>query len=309
MIWNVLMGAVVLLVLILFWMLYREIGLINRQLQQLIHEKRQPFIRQSSPFPVNRQLVRNVNNVLQQIEQITVEKIHSELARKQLISNVSHDLRTPLTSLLGYINMLKTDSSLSTEEKIAYINVIERKAEALYELIEHFFELSRLEAGDEPLQQERVNVTETVRQQLFAYYQDFQQRELEPQLDLPEQDLFALADSRALQRVITNLITNSLRYGSAGDRFGVRVWEEKGRIWVEVWDNGQGLQQDELERVFQRAYRTAEGSGKDLSGNGLGLHIVKKLIERMGGTIGVQSVPYVRTTFTFHLPQETNEES
>jgi signal transduction histidine kinase len=308
MMWTVIGAVIAAFFLVLFLMLWRDMRQINDQLQQIMAGERKPFIRQNSPLPVSQRLVHNGNSILRQIERVTEEKVQSEMARKQLICNISHDLRTPLTSLLGYVDMLKKEEALAPEERKAYIDVIERKAQTLYELVEHFFELSRLEAGDEPLNCDRLNISETVRQHLFAYYQDFKQRELEPELDLPPEDLFAYGDRRALQRVMTNLISNSLRYGTGGDRFGVRVREEGAFVRVEVWDNGQGIAEDKVDEVFQRTYH-AEPKGQQMAGSGLGLHIVKKLVERMGGTVSVSSKPYVRTAFAFSLPQQAKKKS
>ncbi|CAH0120460.1 MULTISPECIES: sensor histidine kinase KdpD [unclassified Paenibacillus] len=306
--WAIAATAAAVLLFVLLFKFHREITRMNRQLKQMLDRQQHPFVREPSVFAANRQLIRHINEVLRQIERITEEKNKSETARKQLVSNISHDLRTPLTSLLGYVEMLDTDENLQKEEQAEYIRIVHHKARTLYELAEQFFELSRLEAGEEPLHRERINVSETVRQILFSYYEDFKARHLEPSLDLPDADAFAVADRRALTRILTNLIANSLRHGAGGDRFGVRVRDEADNVAVEVWDNGKGIPAPELDRIWSRMYTLGPSRNKALHGSGLGLHIVKQLVERMGGGIDAGSVPYERTSFVFRLPKDRGGE-
>ncbi|WP_175482555.1 sensor histidine kinase [Thermoflavimicrobium dichotomicum] len=227
----------------------------------------------------------------------------SEEMRKQLISNISHDLITPLTSLLGYIEVLKNDPHLSEEEKIKYINIIEQKAHSLNELMEHFFQLSKLEAKDVTFHLEKINLSQIVKQTLILYYDEFTKLQIEHVISMPKQDVFALGDVQATKRILHNLISNHLKYGSEGNQFGIEIREENEKVWIDLWDNGRGIPAHEMENIFERLYTLEPSRNKKLQGNGLGLSIVKQLVEYQKGNIVVKSVPYEKTVFSFCLPK------
>lgn len=244
-----------------------------------------------------------INKTIESFQNVLADKKTDEQMRKVLISNVSHDLRTPLTSLLGYIEVLKTDDQLSSDEKQEYIEIIEQKAKSIYAMMEDFFQLAKLEANDEIITVKRMNITEIIKRIIFSYYHDLEQANIVPIIDLPQEDIFAYVDERAFTRIINNLITNSLKYGKDGNYLSIKLRQDQDFVWVDVTDKGKGIPSKELQSIFERTYTLEHSRNRNFQGTGLGLTIVKKLIEKHNGQITVQSVPFDHTTFSFSLPK------
>lgn len=250
-----------------------------------------------------KQLCGNLNNLIDQIQNTFERAQYLEESRKKMISNISHDLRTPLTSLLGYVEALQTDDHLTEEERIQYLDIIARKGNRLTELFQAFFELSKLESNDARLKVQKVNLTAKAQEVLLTFYQEITHAGLTPELDLPEQALHAYGDGDAIERVLNNLISNALRYGASGGVIGLALREEAEVIRIEVWDRGQGIHPDDLPYIFERLYTGERSRNSQLQGNGIGLTITKQLVEKMRGRIEVHSVPGEQTMFSITLPK------
>jgi len=225
-----------------------------------------------------------------------------EEERQRMISNISHDLRTPLTSLLGYIGALRKDESLTEQERIDYLRIVSEKGGDLFKLIQEFFELARLEEEQEELPLQKVDIAELARTVLLDFYIEFTKLNITPITYITEQSVFVNGNTDALHRVLQNLISNSLRYGTDGKEIGVTVRETKEMIWVDVWDNGKGITPENLPHIFERLYTPETSRNATLRGTGLGLTIAKTLIEKQGGQIKVESVPNKKTIFSIGLP-------
>ena len=250
-----------------------------------------------------KQLCGNLNNMIDQFQN-TFERAHYlEETRKKMISNISHDLRTPLTSLLGYVEALQTDKQLTEEERRQYLEIIATKGNRLTELFQAFFELSKLESNDTRLKVQKVNMTAKAQEALLTFYQEITQAGLTPELDLPEEPLYAYGDGDAIERVLNNLISNALRYGASGGVIGLALREKAETISLEVWDRGQGIHPDDLPYIFERLYTGERSRNSQLQGNGIGLTITKQLVENMRGRISVHSVQGEQTLFSFELPK------
>lgn len=226
-----------------------------------------------------------------------------EEERKRMIANISHDLRTPLTSLLGYLDALQHDATLTAEEKEAFLRIAAEKGNALLALLQEFFELARLEADDSEPELQRVNLAEIVPEVLLGFYPDFVKAAITPVVEIPDAPLYVRADAAYLRRILNNLLSNALRYGGDGKEIGIGLREEPGLVWVDVWDRGKGISAHNLPHVFERLYTGEASRNTALRGTGLGLTITKNLVEKQGGRITVTSRPNEKTIFSFCLPR------
>ncbi|MCR8842601.1 HAMP domain-containing histidine kinase [Paenibacillus sp. SC116] len=221
--------------------------------------------------------------------------------RKQMIANISHDLRTPLTSLLGYLEALSSDSTLTVEEKNNFIRIVSDKGNLLMERLQDFFELAKLEADDSQSELVEVNLTGILQEVLVEFYPNFQKAAITPIVNIPDSPLYVMSNQIQLRRVIENLMSNALRYGLDGKEVGVAVREQSDYVWVDIWDRGKGISPQDLSRVFERFYTGAASRNQSLRGTGLGLTITKSLVEKQGGQITVSSIVGGITVFSFSL--------
>lgn len=249
------------------------------------------------------ELTANLNRLVEEFQKIIGLNKSYENERKQMISNISHDLRTPLTSMLGYIEVIKNDKNIKEEEKDQYLDIIERKCEALKALIDRFFELSKMESNDIKLNMAKQNICEIVRQNVVLFYNDFMTNNIEPIINVPDKDIYVNCDKDLVDRILNNLISNSLRYSVQGTKIGINILEKEDKIAVEVWDNGKGIPKEQIPYIFDRLYTLEKSRNNKFQGSGLGLTIAKKLVEKQGGEIFVESIPNEKTSFVFELPK------
>lgn len=212
---------------------------------------------------------------LRQEERALYRRKEQEL--RQQIANVSHDLRTPLTSILGYLQLLEGDG-LSPEKKAEYLAVIEGRARTLQVFIAAFYDLSRIEGGELPLEREKVDLGRALSDQLAAAYEQIEAAGLAVEVDIAPGLPPVWADGGAVTRIFSNLLTNALRHGE--EALAVKLYRE-GNVIVSAFSNRAGeLTEEDAAHVFERFY-TADKMRTGQS-TGLGLAIVKALAERMG---------------------------
>ena len=226
------------------------------------------------------ELLDAVNILLELRQAERSASLERERSLRRQIANVSHDLRTPLTSILGYLQLLE-DETLPLAERQEYLNVVKGRAKALQSLITSFYDLSRLEGGEYPIQQERVDLHSSLSSLLASFYSDFTDGGFDVNVDLQEGLPPVLADPAGVLRVFTNLIRNALDHGQG--RMEVSLFLEEGQV-VSLFRNGaEGLSEEDLPHVFDRFF-TADKmrTGRN---TGLGLAIVKALAEQMGCTL------------------------
>jgi signal transduction histidine kinase len=224
-----------------------------------------------------------------------------KVSMKRMLANVSHDLKTPLTVIAGYIEMLQNQPNIHEQERIRLLQQVHSKTLELITLINTFFDLAKLESGDKDIPLEKVNLTEICKNNILLFYELIQIKGLEVVIEIPEKSVFALGNEEALNRVLNNLISNGLRYGADGKMIGLKLFYDETRVYVEVSDKGKGMNETEQERVFERMFTLEESRNKAFQGSGLGLTITKRLVEEMQGDISIQSIPFEKTSFTFSL--------
>lgn len=220
-----------------------------------------------------------------------------------MISNISHDLRTPLTSMLGYMELIFEDDSLSDEKKNEYLKIIYNKGNSLYGLMEEFFKLSKLDSDDINLNIKKLNLSETIRQNIIAFFSDIQRLNIKPKIDVGQADIYIFSDEKIINRILNNLIINIIKHGEKATEMGIELIEEEKYVVINVWDNGIGMTEEELTHIFDRLYIADKSRSTSLNNSGLGLTIVKKLVELLDGSISVSSISFEKTTFSLKLPK------
>lgn len=199
---------------------------------------------------------------------------------RQSMTNMSHDLRTPLTSILGYLK-LATQPDIAEDEQRRYLEVVKNKSLNLQQLIEQFFLLSRVESEIVQVKQQPTELTAILQEVIAGYYEDFIQQDIQPVIEMPENAVWCLGDEDALRRVFNNLLQNMIKH--EGKSAEIKLAYDMNKKWILVYftNNVTNLNQAEAERFFERFY-TADRmrSGQN---TGLGLSIVKELVEKMGG--------------------------
>ncbi len=241
-------------------------------------------------------LCAQINRLLEDRQKIRVDYRKQELSSKKMLSNISHDIKTPLTVILGYLEILR----LKDPENAA-LQKTEVKAKQVMELIDHFFTLAKLEAGDRNLEITKVNITEICRENVLEFYEILQQREFTVELMIPEKSIYVQGEKKSVERILNNLISNVLRYGSDGNYMGVFLREDMEDVSIDVADRGKGIEKEFADSVFERLYTMEDSRNRKIQGNGLGLTIARNLARQMGGDILLESEPGRRTVFTVVL--------
>ena len=221
--------------------------------------------------------------------------------RRELVTNVSHDLRTPVTVLRGDLEtLLMRDESLTAEDRRHYLSTALAQSERLGDLVSELFELSRLDSGDTPIEREPFSAAELAQDVVQKVANRAREAGVHLQAELDAATPLVDGDLRLIERVLENLIHNALRHTEPGGSLRVGVREHLGGVRIEIEDSGCGIAPDDLPHVFQRWYR---GRASDLPGEGagLGLAIAKKVVELHDSEIKVESEPGVGTTFRFDL--------
>jgi signal transduction histidine kinase len=277
----------------------RQLAYIAKTLHDILDEGGAGRLLLHTDDPEMRKLLIALNRLLAASSSAKADYARAERSTKQMIANMSHDLKTPLTVVLGLTESIARDRSLGEEERIAMSAKAHERASDMLHLMNQFFDLARLESGDhQAIPLERRNVGEICAAQAL-YYHDLMEREgLEAVIAIPESPVYALVNEEALGRVLRNLLSNAIRYGRAGGVIGLTVSESERGARIEIWDRGAGIREQDQERVFERLYTLEDSRNPAYQGSGLGLTITKRLVELMGADIRLSSVPYERTAFT-----------
>ena len=223
----------------------------------------------------------------------------TEERRQALIADVAHELRTPLTTIKGYMEALMDEVMPADQETY---QLIYQEADRLYRLVRDLQELSRLEAGQMGLAREPVAIADLVQGVLGRVRPQFQRKSVQLACNVAPDTGYALGDADRLYQVMLNLLSNALQYTPVGGRVDVTAYNERERVCVAVRDNGIGISPEHLGQIFGRFYRVDKSRSRIGGGTGIGLTIVKHIVEAHGGTIAASSLPGLGSTFTLSLP-------
>ncbi|WDV07118.1 sensor histidine kinase [Lysinibacillus irui] len=276
---------------------------------QYMHEKIQAIVNKptnekvlvATTNPEIQQLLITINALLDDKQKVLATHRKMEDSMKKMLANISHDLKTPLTVVLGYIEILQLQSSISEEERQRLLTGVHAKTLEVLKIIHTFFDLAKLEAGDANYPITKINICEICRKNILSFYDMVTSVGLNINISIPELPMYALGNEEALDRVLNNLLSNAIAYGADGNVIGLTVRNDETNIYIDVWDQGKGIDEYHIDTVFERMYTLEDSRNKSFQGSGLGLTITKRLVEIMDGSIQLSSIPYKKTIFTIAL--------
>ncbi|PAF19115.1 sensor histidine kinase [Terribacillus saccharophilus] len=251
-----------------------------------------------------RDLLNEINSLLDYHQESMADLARLRISTNRMLSNVSHDLKTPLTVISGYIETIQHDKQFSAEERELLLAKVQVKVMEVAGLINTFFDLAKLESEDWQLEMKRIQLNEICRKTILGYYDTLTSKGFAVHIDLPEESMHIEADPAALTRILENLLSNSIRYGKEGKTVGMTLRQDEENVYVDVWDKGKGIQETNKDRIFERLYTADDARTSTAQGSGLGLMIAKRLTEQMQGQIHFTSIPYTKTTFTLTFPKQ-----
>lgn len=242
----------------------------------------------------------SLNKMVSDLRELIDKEREAERTKNELITNVAHDLRTPLTSIIGYLEILSGGKELDKEIQGKYISIAYIKTKRLEKLIEDLFGFTKLNYGKVAMQVTSVDVVKLLSQLLEEFYPSFVDKNLsyELQSNIPVQMI--LADGNLLARLFDNLINNAIKYGADGKRILVKVHGGEELVTIQVINYGFVIPADELPFIFNKFYRVEQSRSTHTGGTGLGLAIAKNIVDMHGGTIDVTS-DLSGTVFTVKL--------
>jgi signal transduction histidine kinase len=278
-----------------------EIKYIRNKLRKVVNEETGERLLLNTEDKYIKSLLIQINRLLDHNQKIKGNYNSIELSMRKMLSNISHDLKTPLTVILGYIEIINNDKSLTSEKVMSLLKTVNLKTVEVLALINRFFELVKLESEDKKLNSSRIDICEVSRKIILDYYEILISKEFEVVIDIPDDSVFVSGDEEAIERVLNNLITNAIQYGSDGKMVGLKIRITDNDVFVEISDKGKGINEMHKDRVFERMYTLEDSRNTNYQGSGLGLTITKRLVEQMEGSISLNSVPFKETTFSVRL--------
>ena len=291
--------------LVLFTLLTRRLQRVARSVREFEQGKYDTRLDASAKDEIG-ELARAYNRMADTIAANLDKLRQTDSLRRELIANVSHDLRSPLTSIQGYVEtlMMKQDS-LSSEQIREYLQIVLSDATKLNEMVHELFELSKYEARQMEPKLERFSLTELIQDVVVKYRTRAEQRQVSLVALLPEKLFFVLADINMIERVLSNLIENALAHTPGDGQVTVELQEEDGRAQVRVIDSGTGIDKRDVPFIFDRFFssgRSGRNEAGSRRGSGLGLAIAQKIAGLHGSLIQVDSEPGRGSVFYFQLP-------
>ena len=228
---------------------------------------------------------------------------NAEKQKKDLITNVAHDLRTPLTTIVGYLELLKSNPDLEKENVYKYSSIAYEKSKKLQAMMDDLFEFTTLDQAKVKINMATINISELVLQIVEEFYPTFQEHNITPIVDISAQSLYIQADGQLLARVFDNLISNAIKYGMNNNPIKIKVLSDDESITIKIKNYGSTISQEELPHIFDKFYRSDSSRSTSTGGSGLGLAIAKNIVEMHKGQIFATSHKD-RTTFVVTLPKE-----
>ena len=247
-----------------------------------------------------RDLASSINFQLHKLRSEHLRFIQGDTELKNAVTNISHDLRTPLTAICGYLDLLEQEEKSKTVEQ--YLLIIRNRAEILTQLTEELFRYSVIISCEKEGVIEPVALGNVLEESIAAFYTAFNEHGITPNIQIPEKKIIRMLDRSALTRVLSNLLNNSIKYKKKNGNSLIKIYatEEKDLVNLFIYDNGIGINKSDITRVFDKTF-TGENGRKDANSTGMGLYIVKKLIDKLGHKISISSKKneYTEVKITF----------
>lgn len=238
-------------------------------------------------------LAENINNMAESIEDL-------EKLRYGFVSNVSHELRTPMTSITGFVEGI-LDGTIPAEKQKDYLKIVHTECKRLSRLVDDLLKISRLESGKTEVKKRIFNINEAGRVCLLKFEREISEKNIEVILDFEKENTDVYGDSDAVTQILTNLMHNAVKFTPEGGYISLKTYEKNGKIWFEIKNSGDGIDDDKIKYIWDRFYKADDSRGANPDGVGLGLYIVKSLINKTKEQIWVSSVKGEYTVFTFTI--------
>lgn len=290
---------------VLYWRLIRR----YRQMQQRhiiseLHYISNGHYDHRIPFTLNGDLGRLVNSINALVDS-TVEAIEEERrieqSKDELITNVSHDIRTPLTSIIGYLGLIEEGKYEDQDELLRYTQIAYLKSRQMKVLVDDLFEYTKVRQSNTPLNMMTFDMVQLLGQLVIDYELQARKKDLTIELESSVESLLMNGDTEKLVRVFDNLLSNALKYGADGDTILITIKKIGSEAVISVKNNGKEIPQIALDHLFDRFYRVEESRSQQTGGTGLGLAIAQSIVVLHGGYIYATSEKGW-TSFTIHLP-------
>lgn len=233
----------------------------------------------TTPYGEMQELVDEVNEVLIKVKQSEVEHIRAEKRFKETITNLSHDIRTPLTSLDGYIQLM--NEAKTDEEREQYMAVVRNRITNLKNMLEELFTFTKLQNDNYEFEMSKLDYSKLVFDTTLSFYNDFKEKNIEPEIEFDEEKVSVMGNEGAVTRVLQNIIKNALTHGTK--KLKLRMWQQDGKVHFTCANGVENPEEIDIDMVFTRFYKADVARSKKSSG--LGLAIAKGFVERMKGDI------------------------
>jgi len=295
--------------LVIFFLLTRRLRVLSQEMEYC----REKGFEEASKYVVERKQTGDEIDTMSATFKEMAQQIHSQMLRlketdalrRELVANVSHDLRTPLASLKGYLEtLLVKNEALTAEERKKYLKIANNNSERLNKLVTELFELAKLDAGELQLHKEAFSLAELSHDVMQKFSLRAEQLNINLEVDIDENVPYVEADIGLIERVLDNLIDNALKNTPENGRITLGLNSDALRVNVNVADTGRGISEEELPHIFQRFYKKPENE-QSQSGAGLGLAIAQRIVELHGSELSVTSILHQGTKFDFALPLPT----
>jgi len=230
-----------------------------------------------------------INDLIEKLQRINYNMISNEERIKQQLSNIAHDLRTPLTSIIGYLDAIKNNVASNTKEFEKYFDIVYDKAKEMKRFSEEIFEYTRIEAGDYKIDPENFDVVEELKSVIVAFVPKINESGIVPEIIIPDKEIIINFDRNSFNRITSNLINNALQHGSEGKYLGIFLERSDKLLTIEIKDKGNGIPENKIDHIFNRLFKADDSRKKQNSSYGLGLAITKSLVKANESNIEVIS--------------------
>ena len=242
-----------------------------------------------------------IGELTESFNQMVEELGKVELIQKDFINNVSHEIKTPISSIKGFAKLLEED--LPQEEKNEYIKIITEESDRLLNISTSILKLTKLQNQDKILKKEKINITEQIRKVIALLETKWVKKELI--FNISTEEIYYYGDEELTFQIWTNLIENAIKFTNEKGHIDIEVKQNYNDVEITIKDNGVGMNEEEKEKIFKRFYQIDKSHSQE--GSGLGLSIVKRIIDLSKGTIQVESKVGVGTQFKINLPVQNND--
>lgn len=237
------------------------------------------------------------------IEDIT-ERVRLENMRSDFVANVSHELKTPLTSISGFAETLKMNEDMDPETRKRFLDIIDGEANRLRRLINDILTLSFIENAEQSSNEEVVNIYDVYKRVEAMVKNNADTKNISIFCECSSDDISISANRDYIKQIMLNLVDNAVKYTPSDGKVNVSIFKDGGNIVIKIKDNGMGIPEEDIDRIFERFYRVDKARSREIGGTGLGLAIVKHIVIQLQGTINVESKVNEGSTFTVKLPIE-----